>query len=466
MHTHFSTDRSRHHRAYDGLNNKRVLSQCNKHADGINWLITGAMSAILFLMLMTLAFAPAHAKTPGSTYCFYKKCHRVKTITEIRALIGKQIPLHASHYSACGRDRYNPCGLTSSGERFYPGRPDNAASPIYPDGTILLVWNERTGGAAVVRINNAGPYWGNRKLDVSYATAQKLGFVHAGVAKLRTMVIAAPTKKEARYARLRTYQRVAGYLGKFKNFETAYRTTIAITAIAAMTGSPSALATGGVVTASRYETKTMARQREKAAPKTKNLKLAMNQSETQWPDFAVSKDTPEDELTPVMTAEITRAKALEAPSLANASKRTRTVSVASVTNTRPFVMNAHLRQRKAPSLANGEWINVARPAIVLVHATDVSGARNVHEWLGRGRLGFTFQLSNLGRHGPGANFIKLSRLSSVRMSGDKGIFSSRRHRMGTRRVAINAPARRNRGPRPDRNIHEHGKAARAESRLT
>ena len=57
-----------------------------------------------------------------------------------------------------------------------PGQADNAASPIYPDGTTLLLWHPQTQEAAVVRVNNAGPYWGERKLDVSRATAEKLGF--------------------------------------------------------------------------------------------------------------------------------------------------------------------------------------------------------------------------------------------------------------------------------------------------
>ena len=81
-------------------------------------------------------------------------CHRVETIAETRREIGKRRVLYASHYSSCKVDRFNPCGLTSSGERFRPNAPDNAASPIYPDGTKLLVWNPSNGKTVVVRINN------------------------------------------------------------------------------------------------------------------------------------------------------------------------------------------------------------------------------------------------------------------------------------------------------------------------
>ena len=83
----------------------------------------------------------------------------MKTIEETAALVGVEELITASHYDDCSKDRFNPCGLTSSGERFHPDRPDNTASPIYPDGTQLLVWSPANKRALVVRVNNAGPYW-------------------------------------------------------------------------------------------------------------------------------------------------------------------------------------------------------------------------------------------------------------------------------------------------------------------
>ncbi len=185
-------------------------------------------NALTVLLLSTFAIAEAQAKRPGSTYCFVGKCHRVKTLQETRSLVGKSVPLVASHYSDCRKDRYNPCGLTSSGERFRPDRPDNAASPIYPDGTVLLVRNPKTKATVVLRINNAGPYWGNRKLDVSEAAAESLGFRHRGVAKLQTKILSAPNKKEARYSRRRKYRSVPGFIGRFDSLKEAERTAVAL----------------------------------------------------------------------------------------------------------------------------------------------------------------------------------------------------------------------------------------------
>lgn len=161
------------------------------------------------------------AKFPGSKHCYNDICHRVMTVGETQAAIGVVQLVKASHYDAPERDRYNPRLETSSGERFQADRADNAASPIFPDGTKLLVWNAATGMAAAIRINNAGPYFPGRDLDVSRALAERLGFAHAGVATLHITVIAAPSEEEARYRRGRNYPAMPGVLGQFGSLELA-----------------------------------------------------------------------------------------------------------------------------------------------------------------------------------------------------------------------------------------------------
>lgn len=174
------------------------------------------------MILPALAPQVALAKTPGKTYCFNGTCHTVKTIPEMVALVGKEESVTASFYDDCKRDRYNPCGLTSSGEKFRANDADNAASPVYPDGTVVLLWNPSNGQAATVRVNNAGPYWGKkRKLDVSRATAEKLGFKKRGSAKLAVKIISAPSKEEARYKKNRRYDAVPGALGSFPSVASA-----------------------------------------------------------------------------------------------------------------------------------------------------------------------------------------------------------------------------------------------------
>ncbi len=179
-------------------------------------------AAALIASLAMLAPVAGQAKTPGKTYCFNRICHQVKTIHEMVSLVGTEETLSTSFYDDCKRDRYNPCGLTSSGEKFRPNDADNAASPIYPNGTVLLLWNPANGEAATVRVNNSGPYWGKRKLDVSRGAAEKLGFKNKGVAKLVVKVISVPTLAEARYKKNRRYAAVPGHLGTFTSVASAY----------------------------------------------------------------------------------------------------------------------------------------------------------------------------------------------------------------------------------------------------
>jgi rare lipoprotein A len=189
------------------------------------WIWRSAFALVTIALPIKFA-THAEAKTPGSTYCYHGTCHRVKTLSETQGLIGVEETIVASHYDDCSKDRYNPCGLTSSGERFHPERPDNTASPIYPDGTVLLVWSPQSKQALVVRVNNAGPYWGNRKLDLSRAAADKLGFAGSGVATLRVRVIKAPEVDESKYAKNRNYAPVPGDIGRYETMAAAETGTV------------------------------------------------------------------------------------------------------------------------------------------------------------------------------------------------------------------------------------------------
>lgn len=132
------------------------------------------------------------AKTPGKTYCINKVCHRVKTRVEMDQLVGHEEVVTASYYDDCKVDKHNPCTALSSGEDFRPDLPDNAASPVYPNGTILVLANPLTGKEVLVRVNNSGPYKQGRMLDVSRAAAEALGFLKRGTAKLKVTVISGP----------------------------------------------------------------------------------------------------------------------------------------------------------------------------------------------------------------------------------------------------------------------------------
>lgn len=147
---------------------------------------------IASMAIATVAAGSAQAKTPGKTYCENDVCHRVMTIAETEALIGIADWQLVSFYDDCTRDKGNPCTSLSSGEKFQPTVADNAASPIYPNGTTISVFNPATQRTAVLRINNSGPYHGKRKLDVSKGAAEVLGLIDSGIANLLVTVIGAP----------------------------------------------------------------------------------------------------------------------------------------------------------------------------------------------------------------------------------------------------------------------------------
>jgi len=190
-------------------------------ANGGKHPLRAATFAALLLLCSHFAL-PASAKTPGARYCFGGWCHRVSTLAQTETFVGWRGYLLASFYDDCRRDRLNPCGLTSSGAAFRPDLPDNAASPLFPDGTVILAYNPKSGDASILRITNAGPYSGDRKLDVSRAGAESLGFKNEGVAHLVVSVLKSPTIEEATYVRRRVYPSVPGHLGKFENFDLAY----------------------------------------------------------------------------------------------------------------------------------------------------------------------------------------------------------------------------------------------------
>lgn len=77
-------------------------------------------------------------------------------------------------------------GITANGETFNEQRL-TAAHPFLPFGTRIRVTNLSNRRTVVVRINDRGPYYGGRILDVSRRAAQVLGF--SGVTPVKINVL-------------------------------------------------------------------------------------------------------------------------------------------------------------------------------------------------------------------------------------------------------------------------------------
>ncbi len=88
-----------------------------------------------------------------------------------------------SWYGAAFHDR-----PTASGERF-DSDAMTMAHPTLPFGTQVKVTNLRNGRTVVVRVNDRGPFAGQRIADLSRAAAAELGMMKRGVAKARIEVL-------------------------------------------------------------------------------------------------------------------------------------------------------------------------------------------------------------------------------------------------------------------------------------
>jgi rare lipoprotein A len=77
---------------------------------------------------------------------------------------------------------------TASGEVFRPGTL-TAAHRTLPFGTRVRVTNLNNGRSTVVRINDRGPFHGNRVIDLAHGAAQDLGVISSGVAQVKLEVL-------------------------------------------------------------------------------------------------------------------------------------------------------------------------------------------------------------------------------------------------------------------------------------
>ncbi len=85
----------------------------------------------------------------------------------------------ASYYGARFHGRQ-----TANGERFNMYAL-TAAHKTLPFGTKVKVTNPDNGRSVVVRINDRGPFHGNRTIDLSRGAAAKIGMVEKGVGKVK-----------------------------------------------------------------------------------------------------------------------------------------------------------------------------------------------------------------------------------------------------------------------------------------
>ncbi len=96
--------------------------------------------------------------------------------------------------------------LTASGER-YNMYNMTAAHRTYAINTVLKVTNLENKRSVKVRVNDRGPFYTSRDIDLSYGAAKKIGLMHKGVGKVKIEVISGKKRKSNRVASKKLIQK-------------------------------------------------------------------------------------------------------------------------------------------------------------------------------------------------------------------------------------------------------------------
>lgn len=80
---------------------------------------------------------------------------------------------------------------TASGEA-YDKDLNTTAHKEYPFGTILRITRLDNGKSVIVRVNDRGPYYRNRVVDLSKKAANTIGLVQSGTAMVKVEVVSKP----------------------------------------------------------------------------------------------------------------------------------------------------------------------------------------------------------------------------------------------------------------------------------
>ena len=78
--------------------------------------------------------------------------------------------------------------LTANGER-YNMHGISVAHKSLKFGTKVRLTCTSTGKSVVARVNDRGPYVGNRAFDLSYGAAKAIGIVDRGIAKVKVEIL-------------------------------------------------------------------------------------------------------------------------------------------------------------------------------------------------------------------------------------------------------------------------------------
>jgi rare lipoprotein A len=128
----------------------------------------------------------AGRRLPALAHYFSKQV--LKTILLLSSLaLGALAPAAVEAGSSCGTASFYGPGfhgnLTASGERFN-SQAMTAAHRSLPFGSRVRVTNQSNGRSVVIKINDDGPHYGNRIIDLSEGAFSKIASLGQGLARV------------------------------------------------------------------------------------------------------------------------------------------------------------------------------------------------------------------------------------------------------------------------------------------
>ena len=160
--------------------------QMTFHNELMNYQILTGLTALV----ATLTVSTAVSATPSVTST------QANPSVGSKQLIAQSVG-QASFY---GNEPGEGGPLTANGERYNSGGL-TAAHRTLPFGTRVRVTSPNTGRSVVVRINDRGPFHGNRIIDLSVGAARAIGLTNSGVGTVRMDVLGGGESRGRRQGR-------------------------------------------------------------------------------------------------------------------------------------------------------------------------------------------------------------------------------------------------------------------------
>jgi rare lipoprotein A len=105
------------------------------------------------------------------------------------ATVSAQPPQQMTSHGLAGWVGQEFAGRTTANGEIFDPMLMTASHRTLPFGTLLDVHNAKTGQTVRVRVNDRGPYVGDRLIDLSYAAAQQIGIADSGGGEIDMSVV-------------------------------------------------------------------------------------------------------------------------------------------------------------------------------------------------------------------------------------------------------------------------------------